>query len=88
MDVIDAEGGKRFLNGKLRGGFIASRLLLVHPTSLLRGKALSSLTYFQARATVYAETRRIHPHSQGSTGSKPTYEVETWMLGVHIVERK
>jgi len=32
-DVIDAEGGKRFLNGKLRGGFIASRLLLVHPTS-------------------------------------------------------
>lgn len=49
---------------------------------------MSSLTYFQARATVYAEIRRIHPHSQGSTGSKPTYEVETWMLGVHIVERK
>lgn len=46
MDVIDAEGGKRFLNGKLRGGFIASGLLLVPPTSyLLRGKALSSLTY-------------------------------------------
>lgn len=33
MDVIDAEGGKRFLNGKLRGGFIASGLILVHPTS-------------------------------------------------------
>lgn len=86
MDVIDAEGGKRFLNGKLRGGFIASRLLLVLLPPKRQGIKFTHL--FQARATVYAEIRRIHPHSQGSTGSKPTYEVETWMLGVHIVERK
>lgn len=80
MDVIDAEGGfwKWIHRFRAHSG----------TSYLLRGKALSSLTYSQARATVYAEIRSIHPHSQGSTGSKPTYEVETWMLGVHIVERK
>lgn len=82
MDVIDAEGGKRFLNvdSSLPGSF----WYILPP----KRQGIEFTHLFQARATVYAEIRRRHPHSQGSTGSKPTYEVETWMLGVHIVERK